>query len=155
MKFTTPFYVFQAELYKLLTNADEMDISIYDSALSLEEINGLLKQQQSVKYGIITDISGTPTSAKVDAIIWKMTVRIELFANYKGRKPVADMITKIGEVATSYLEPFDINLSNRGYSVVRMEIGQSIIGSAITDGAIVWQNGYITLNYYLSQLTED
>lgn len=71
MKFTTPFYVFQAELYKLLTNADEMDISIYDSALSLEEINGLLKQQQSVKYGIITDISGTPTSAKVDAIIWK------------------------------------------------------------------------------------
>ena len=84
-----------------------------------------------------------------------MTVRIELFANYKGRKPVADMITKIGEVATSYLEPFDINLSNRGYSVVRMEIGQSVIGSAITDGAIVWQNGYITLNYYLSQLTED
>lgn len=155
MKFTTPFYVFQSELYKLLTNADEMDFSIYDSALSLEEINKSLKQCDKVMYGILTDVSGTPTSAKTDAIIWKMSVRIELITNYKGRKPIAEMITKIGEVATAYLDIFDINMSGRGYSVVRMEIGQSVIGSAIADGAITWQNGYITLNYYLSQLTED
>lgn len=155
MKFTTPFYVFQSELYKLLTNADEMDFNIYDSALSLEEINKSLKQCDKVMYGILTDVSGTPTSAKTDAIIWKMSVRIELITNYKGRKPIAEMITKIGEVATAYLDIFDINLSGRGYSVVRMELGQSVIGSAITDGAITWQNGYITLNYYLSQLTED
>lgn len=155
MKFTTPFYVFQSELYKLLTNADEMDFNVYDSALSLEEINKSLKQCEKVMYGILTDVSGTPTSAKTDAIIWKMSVRIELITNYKGRKPIAEMITKIGEVATAYLDIFDINLSGRGYSVVRMELGQSVIGSAITDGAITWQNGYITLNYYLSQLTED
>ena len=155
MKFSTPFYVFQSEFFKLMTNADEMDFEIFDSGLSLKEINKLLKQQQTVRYGILTDISGTPTSAKVDAIVWKMTVRIELLTNYKGRKPIAEMITKIGEVATAYLDIFDANLSGRGYSVVRMEIGQSVIGSAITDGAITWQNGYITLNYYLSQLTED
>ena len=155
MKFSTPFYVFQSEFFKLMTNADEMDFSIYDSALSLEEINKSLKQCDKVMYGILTDVSGTPTSAKTDTIVWKMTVRIELITNYKGRKPIAEMITKIGEVATAYLDIFDANLSGRGYSVVRMELGQSVIGSAITDGAIVWQNGCITLNYYLSQLTED
>lgn len=138
-----------------MTNADEMDFEIFDSGLSLEEINKSLKQCDKVMYGILTDVSGTPTSAKTDAIIWKMSVRIELITNYKGRKPIAEMIAKIGEVATAYLDIFDINMSGRGYSVVRMELGQSVIGSAIADGAITWQNGYITLNYYLSQLTED
>ena len=154
MVFTTPFFAFQSELYKLLTNADEMDFPVYDSSLSLQDITKQLNFQGEVNYGIITDVTGTPTSAKTDAIIWKMSVRIELFSNYRGRKRIADMITKIGEVTTQYIEPFNINLAKNNYSVVRMVIGQSTIGPAINDGAINWQNGFINIEYYLSQLED-
>ena len=64
-----------------------MNFSIYDSGLSIQEILNDLKNMSSVKYGIITDVTGSQASAKVDSIIWQMSVRIELFSNYKGRKP--------------------------------------------------------------------
>lgn len=154
MKFSAPFYEFQEELYALLTKADEMDFQVFDSAMTVNEISEQLKNLSEVKFGVIADVSAAPTSSKVDAIIWAMSVRIELFSNYRGRKKIAEMINKIGSVATEYLEAFDSNMMPKGFSVVRMSIGESTIGSATGNGSLIWQNGYINLTYYLSQLEE-
>lgn len=154
MVFKPPFYEFQSEIYSLFTKADEMNFSIYDSGLSIQEILNDLKNMSSVKYGIIADVTGSQASAKVDSIIWQMSVRIELFSNYKGRKPIAEMINTITAVATQYIDAFSANLISKGYQVVRMSVGESAIGSAIGDGSLVWQNGYITLNYFLAQLED-
>lgn len=152
MIFTTPFIPFQSELISLLTKADEMTFEVYDSGLSIDEILGPLQSLSNVHYGVIADISCTPDSAKADSIMWRVNVRVELFSSYKGRKQVAEMINLIGSTVTKYAEAFDQNLSVKGYSVIRQEIGESVIGAAVFMNGLTWQNGYINLNYYLYQL---
>lgn len=152
MIFKAPLIAFQTELYKLLNNADEMNFAVYDSALTIDEILGSLKQQHVVNYGVLADISCTPSSAKADSVMWRVNVRIELFSTYRGRKQIADMINLISSVVTQYQKEFGINLHYEGYDLVRMEIGESVIGGAIAANGITWQNGYINLNYQLYQL---
>ena len=62
------------------------------------------------------------------------------------------MINVIGSVATQYTDVFDANLATKGYRLIKMEAGESVIGGAIEANGIVWQNGYINLNYQLYQL---
>lgn len=152
MVFYAPLIPFQSELYKLLAKADEMNFSVYDSALTVAEILGSLKNQEVVNYGVIADISCTPSSAKADSVMWRVNVRVELFSTYRGRKQIADMINLIGSVITSYRDAFEANLAFKGYSVVDQKIGESVIGNAIEANGIIWQNGYINLNYQLYQL---
>lgn len=152
MIFNTPFIAFQSELLNMLMNADEIDFSIYDSCLSIDEILADLKILDNVHYGIVADVSCTPSSAKVDTIMWLVNVRIEVFSTYKGRLQVAEMINTIGNVATKYVDVFSRNLNDKRYSVIRQEIGESTIGPALTANGLTWQNGYINLKYYLSQL---
>lgn len=152
MIFTTPFIPFQSELIKMFTSADEMTFGVYDSALTVEEIMNDLQTLSTVQYGVIADISCTPTSAKADSIRWRVGVRIELFSNYKGRKQIAEMINTIAMVASKYRLVFDANMQGKGYAVVRASIEESTIGSAVIANSLIWQNGYINLNYELYQL---
>lgn len=152
MIFTTPFIPFQSELIKMLTSADEMTFGVYDSALTVEEIMKDLQTLNTVQYGVIADISCTPTSAKTDSIRWRVGVRIELFSTYKGRKQIAEMINTIALVASKYRLVFDANMQGKGYAVVRENIEESTIGPAIIANGLTWQNGYINLSYELYQL---
>ena len=154
MVFAPPYTELQTEFYKLMTNADEMDFEVYDSGMSIQEIMGSLKLMNTINYGVIADITGTQTAAKTDAIIWQMNIRLEMFSNYKGRKQIADMINTVAKVVTTYQNEFNANLCQKGYFVVRNQIGESAIGSAIGDGNLTWQNGYITITYFLSQLED-
>lgn len=156
MVFSTPFIAYQSELYALLTNADEMaDLKFFDSESSIDEILESLDQQEIVQFGVISDISCIQNHTKTDAPFWNVTTRLELFSNYKGRLRVAEMINLIGVVATKYEEVFKHNLIGKGYYMQRMNIGESVIGSAISDGHTVWQNGYITINALLEQIEEE
>ena len=152
MIFNAPLIAFQSELYSMLSNADEMTFDVYDSALTVNEILDSLKEQEIVNYGVLADVACTPSSAKADSVMWRVNVRIELFSTYRGRKQIADMINLIGSVATQYQEEFDANLAAKGYRLIRMEAGESVIGGAIEANGIIWQNGYINLNYQLYQL---
>lgn len=152
MIFATPFIPFQTELLKMLTNADEMSFSVYDSCMSVSEILESLKTLEDIHYGVIADVSCTPASAKADSIMWRVNVRIEVFSTYSGRKQVAEMINAIGSVATQYAEIFNINLQPKGYSVIRQEVGESVVGTALAANGLTWQNGYINLVYHLYQL---
>ena len=152
MIFNAPLIAFQSELYSMLSNADEMTFDVYDSALTVDEILASLKEQETVNYGVLADVACTPSSAKADSVMWRVNVRIELFSTYRGRKQIADMINLIGSVATQYQKEFDANLAAKGYRLIRMEAGESVIGGAIEANGIIWQNGYINLNYQLYQL---
>ena len=152
MIFNAPLIAFQSELYSMLSNADEMNFEVYDSALTVDEILASLKEQEIVNYGVLADVACTPSSAKADSVMWRVNVRIELFSTYRGRKQIADMINLIGSVATQYQKEFDANLAAKGYRLIRMEAGESVIGGAIEANGIIWQNGYINLNYQLYQL---
>ena len=152
MIFNAPLIAFQSELYNMFSNADEINFAVYDSALTIDEILSSLKNQDIVNYGVIADISCTPSSAKADSVMWRVNVRIELFSTYRGRKQIADMINLIGGVATQYQKEFDANLATKGYRLIKMEAGESVIGGAIAANGIAWQNGYINLNYQLYQL---
>lgn len=156
MVFSTPFIAYQSELYALLTNADEMaDLKFFDSCTSIDEILESLDQQKNIQFGVIADISCNQTHTKTDLPFWNVSVRLELFSNYSGRMQVAEMINLIGSVATKYEKAFRINLSQKGYYMHKMNIGESVIGNAIADGSIKWQNGYITLNALLEQIKEE
>lgn len=152
MIFNAPLIAFQSELYSMFSNADEMTFAVYDSALTVNEILDSLKEQEIINYGVLADVACTPSSAKADSIMWRVNVRIELFSTYRGRKQIADMINLIGSVATQYQKEFDANLAAKGYRLIRMEAGESVIGGAIEANGIIWQNGYINLNYQLYQL---
>ena len=147
-----PLIPFQSELYKLLSDPDEVDFVVYDSSITAEDIYLKYRDMDSVKFGVIADLSCSQTHAKADAIIWQMTTRIELFSNYRGRLRIAEMIQAIGNAVTRTEQAFSSNLAEKGYAVVRLDVGEAVIGSALYDGALTWQNGYITLHYWLSQL---
>lgn len=151
MEFKTPLIPFQKEFYRLMTTAGTISFSIYDSSVNIEELQNSLKNLDEVNFGVISDLSCVPTSAKVDTVIWKVTVRVELFSSYRGRMKVAEMINKIGCATTDNEELFSVGLQTSGYSVTRMEIGESVIGSAVQSGALTWQNGYITVSYWIYQ----
>lgn len=152
MIFSTPFIAFQTELISMFTQADEMNFSIFDACMTVDEIMDALKNMSDIHYGVISDVSCKPSSAKADSIMWRVNVRIELFSTYSGRKQVAEMVNTIGSVATQYQNVFDARLRASGYSVIRQEVGESVIGSAIVANGITWQNGYINLIYHLYQL---
>lgn len=152
MIFSTPFIPFQTELISMFTKADEMNFSVFDACMTVDEIIDSLKNMDNIHYGVISDVSCTPSSAKTDSIMWRCNVRIELFSTYTGRKQVAEMVNTIGNVATKYQKVFGTRLQAGGYSLVRLEIGESVIGSAIFANGITWQNGYINLVYHLYQL---
>ena len=151
MVFNTPLIPFQQELYSMLGDREEMSFALFDSGLSLEEILPQLKGMEEINFGTIADISCNQTSAKVDAIIWKVSARIELFSTYKGRKKVAKMINEIGNIVTTKENVFNTRIKSKGFDLVRLEIGESVIGTALTEGGLTWQNGSITLNYWLCQ----
>ena len=153
MNFKTPFIEFQSELYSLLTKADEMEgLKIFDSSSAIDDILESFDDNfKDIKYVVISDITCTPTSAKTDTIIWHITARLELFSTYHGRMEIAKMTNTIGSVATNYLEAFNSNLNEHGYSVVRMNVGDCVTGSAFYNLGYRWQNGYINLEYYLYQ----
>ena len=80
MIFKAPLIAFQSELYAMLNNADEMTFSVYDSSMTIGEILNSLKNQEVVNYGVIADVSCSPSSAKADSVMWRVNVRIELFS---------------------------------------------------------------------------
>lgn len=147
-----PIIPFQSELYKLLSDPDEVDFTVYDSSITADDIYSKYRNMDSIQFGIIADLSCAQTHAKADAIIWQMTTRIELFSNYRGRLKIAEMIQSIGNAVTRTEQAFSANLSEKGYAVVRLDIGEATIGSSYYDGALTWQNGYIILTYWLSQI---
>ena len=53
MIFKAPLIAFQSELYAMLSNADEMTFSVYDSSMTIGEILNSLKNQDVVNYGVI------------------------------------------------------------------------------------------------------
>ena len=153
MDFKTPFIEFQSELYSLLTKADEMEgLEVFDSSSAIEDILDTFNEDfESIKYAVISDITCTPTSAKTDTIIWHITARLELFSTYRGRMDIAKMTNLIGSVATKYQTEFNANLYDKGYNIVRMNIGDCVTGSAFYNLGYKWQNGYMNLEYYICQ----
>ena len=152
MVFEIPFIPFQSEIYSLFTKADEMNFDVYDGAIGIEEIVEPLKTLEEINFGVIADVSCTQSSTKTDSVMWNVNVRIELFSTYSGRMRIAEMANTIGNVVTKYVEPFNVNLSQKGYSVIKADIGESFVGSTMFAYGIQWQNGYINLNYQLYHL---
>lgn len=152
MVFELPFIAFHSELYNLLTMADEMNFGVYDSSLGIDEIVEPLKTLEEINFGVISDVTCTQTSAKTDSVMWTVNVRIDMFSTYKGRKRIAEMANTIGSVATQYADAFNINLGKKGYSVIKQDVGESLVGSATIAYGLQWQTGYIKLQYQLYQL---
>lgn len=155
MIFKIPLIPFQSELYRLLSDTEDgVGFPVFDSGVSLDEILPQLKSMAAAELATIADVSCSQSSAKVDAIRWMVNVRIELFSTYKGRKRVAEMMNAIGFTVTKFQNAFGANLAHKGYDLVDVSVGESIIGTPITEGGITWQNGYITLRYQLAQIDE-
>lgn len=152
MIFKIPFIPLQSEIYKMLTNADEMNFDVYDSAYGIEEIVEPLKSLDEINFGVMADVSCTQSSAKTDSVMWNVNVRIDLFSTYNGRMRIAEMANTLGDVVTRYEETFATNLSLNGYDVTMSSIGETVIGSTVMAYGLQWQTGYINLNYRLYQL---
>lgn len=153
MVFKIPLIPFQSELYKLLSDVEDgVKFPVFDSGLSLDEILPQLKEMSEIEFATVADVSCRQSSAKVDAVRWSVSVRIELFSTYKGRKRVAEMMDTIGTVTTKFQRAFGANMAAKGYDLVEMSIGESTIGTPVTAGGVTWQNGFISLNYLLAQI---
>ncbi|MCQ2363180.1 MAG: hypothetical protein MJ041_02495 [Acidaminococcaceae bacterium] len=153
MVFKIPLIPFQSELYKLLSDVEDgVKFPVFDSGLSLDEILPQLKEMSEIEFATVADVSCSQSSAKVDAVRWSVSVRIELFSTYKGRKRVAEMMDTIGTVTTKFQRAFGANMAAKGYDLVEMSIGESTIGTPVTAGGVTWQNGFISLNYLLAQI---
>lgn len=152
MEYKTPLIEFQSELYKMLSDKDELDFPVYDAGIAAEDILVSFKDLEHTKFGVIADLFCIQDHAKADAIIWKLNVRIEMISTYRGRMKIADMIHNLGSCITRNEDTLDHNLQQYGYSLVKVNIGDANIGTATHDGGLTWQNGFLNLTFWLSQI---
>lgn len=152
--YNPPIIVFQEELYKLLSDKDELSFPTYDSGVPADDILAQFENLNDIKFAVISDVSCNQTHSKTDAIIWHIGVRLEFISTYRGRKKIAEMIQEVGNAVTRTEHAFGNNLFENGYALVRINIGEAVMGSSSHDGGIAWQNGYLIIDYWLSQIEQ-
>lgn len=147
----TPLIPFLSEFYTMLTNADEVDFGIYDSGTDIKEILGQLRNIETVQFGIIGNVTCQPIESKTENS-HRVSVTVELFSTYRGRLKIGEMINTLSQVVTKYEEVFRQNFYSTGFSLVNIDVVETSLGNSYNDSGIVWQNGSIRINYYISQL---
>lgn len=149
MIYKLPFTAISRALMKALT--EEGNIEWFDCAVPIEEIEQYFQNRSEFEYGIIGAASITSDPNK-DTVIWKGSVGLEIYSNYKGRKKIA---ARLEELLNHLSQNGFIILSEQfracGYNLIRLSIGDMSINTPIYGNFAVWQSGVTDITFVLEQ----
>lgn len=109
-----PLTAVQAAVYKALSS-NIRGYNVYDDSTPFED--GELVDS---RYLVIGETTGKPSSAKRDCPVWEVTVNINAFSNYHGKKELDEMLDDIVQVLTGSAELEQIEIAVTIFMVWRL-----------------------------------
>lgn len=130
-----PLTAVQAAVYKVLRKRIS-GYNVYDDSTPFED--GELVDS---RYLVIGETTGKPSSAKRDCPVWEVTVNINAFSNYHGKKELDEMLDDIVQVLTGSAELEQIEIV--GYYFHGLEIDMVEAFKEEYEDGTVWQHGVV------------
>lgn len=153
MTYKLPFTAISKALYATLNG---QGLEWFDSAVPISEIEDYFRSQAEFAYGILGAADMDARDTKTGPV-WTMTINLQIYSNYRGRKDVAE---KLEAVFCRLASPdgraaLNASLNADSFTLVGLTIGAVSISLPIVGDAGEWQNGSINLKIRVGQLKED
>lgn len=153
MTYKLPFTAISKALYATLNG---QGVEWFDSAVPITEIEDYFRSQAEFAYGILGAADMDARDTKTGPV-WTMTINLQIYSNYRGRKDVAEKLeaTFCRLVSSDGRAALNASLNTEGFTLVDLTIGAVSISLPIVGDAGEWQNGSINLKIRVGQLKED
>lgn len=153
MTYKLPFSAISKALYATLNG---QGLEWFDSAVPITEIEDYFRSQTEFAYGILGAADMDARDTKTGPV-WTMTINLQIYSNYRGRKDVAEKMEALFNRLASGSGKFAMNssLNADGFTLVDLTVGAVSISLPIVGDAGEWQNGSIDLKIRVGQLKED
>ena len=154
MNYKAPFTAISTALYGALSDEDcPIGIDWFDSAVPIEEIESLFRDQTEFAYGVFgtSDADCTPNK---DSVIWDASMQLEIYSNYKGRKVIADKLEALLNFLSSQegYNAIQSNLLSHRFSLVSISVGGLRVNLPIYSENGVWQSGSTNVVFKVNQM---
>ena len=154
MNYKAPFTAISTALYGALSDEDcPIGIDWFDSAVPIEEIESLFRDQTEFAYGVFgtSDADCTPNK---DSVIWDASMQLEIYSNYKGRKVIADKLEALLNFLSSQegYNAIQSNLLSHRFSLVSISVGGLRVNFPIYSENGVWQSGSTNVVFKVNQM---
>lgn len=153
MTYKLPFSAISKALYATLNG---QGLEWFDSAVPITEIEDYFRSQAEFAYGILGAADMDARDTKTGPV-WTMTINLQVYSNYRGRKDVAQKLeaTFCRLVSPNGRAALNASLNTEGFTLVDLTIGAVSISLPIVGDSGEWQNGNINLKIRVGQLKED
>lgn len=153
MMYKLPFTAISKALYATLNG---QGLEWFDSAVPITEIEDYFRSQAEFAYGILGAADMDARDTKTGPV-WTMTINLQIYSNYRGRKDVAEKLesTFCRLASQEGRAALNKSLNDDGFNLVDLTIGAVSISLPIVGDAGEWQNGSINLKIRVGQLKED
>lgn len=152
MLYNAPFYAVTKALYYTVSNSN-INLELFDSATPIYEIEDYFKNQEVFSYAVMCSSSCDANNEK-DSIVWNMSLDIEIYSNYKGRKIISEKLENLLNYLSSD-EGWQImqnKLIDDKFQLLKIVANNINIGLPIFSDNGIWQNGKITFNFTVEQI---
>lgn len=154
MIYKAPFYAMQKAVYAAFSQSS-IDLQWYDSAVPIEEIAELHKNQAEFAYGIMGTQDADCETNK-DTAFWNASIRLDVYSNYKGKK----VVTKTLEALLNYFcsdgyYKLQEVFAGEGFALTSLSIGALVVNAPMYSDIGVWQSGGTRLTFKLTQMKEE
>ena len=136
---TVPISIIQEGVYKTLTACVE-GYEIVDDSTPFE--NGKMPKKS---FGVIGPITAVPEEAKTDTAIWNVTVTIDVYSNYPGKKEINAMVDDIVYILTA------ADITFEKYKNLNQTVEMVEIRAEDTESGEVWQHGSVRIIFKVEQ----
>nr|DAG49973.1 MAG TPA: hypothetical protein [Bacteriophage sp.] len=152
MVYNAPFTAVTKALYETLRDASDVGIVWFDSAVPIEEIQQLHKDQERFTYGIF-GAADADCADSTDTALWTVTMNLEVYSNYRGRKVIADTLNKLlNYLSGPAWEPLQKSFYAGDYNLVSVSLGTMHIYNPIYSDIGIWQSGEVQITFTLNQI---
>ena len=154
MRFKTPFYAVMKAVNRALQE-NESGTEWFDGSAEIPEIESFFQDQSEFSYGII-GASEADTIPNMDMEIWEMTVELEVYSNYKGKKVIAQTL----EALLNYLCTkkawilLQTELKEEKFQLVDMHVGKLRINLPIFSDKGTWQSGGTNVTFRVGHIKD-
>ena len=154
MIYKAPFYAMQKAVYAALSQSDS-GLQWYDSAVPIEEIAELHKNQAEFAYGIM-GAQDADCDTNKDTAFWNASIRLDVYSNYKGKKVVTKTLeTLLNYFCSAGYDKLQEVFFAEGFVMTSVTVGTLVVNAPMYSDIGVWQSGGTRVTFKLTQLKEE
>lgn len=149
MIYKLPFTAMTKALLKALKA--EGNLEWFDSAVPIFEIEQYFQERAEFEYGIM-GASTLKSDSNKDTVIWRGSLSLEIYSNYRGRKLIAEHLEHmLNYLSHDGFEVMQKSFADDGYALVSINIDDFSINMPIYGDNGIWQSGVTAINFVLQQ----